>query len=143
MEESYVKFCPDIELIKNQIDILYLNNSAIKEIHRHLCDDDECFWILGVNLFTVDLENLRKTAHTLNYSFDAKYNDSCKLPDGKFSAHSHGSNNCYILDSKNSNITQIPSFSGSSRISAVGYIHENVYTVLFQMKNKIFYKTIE
>ena len=83
LEESYVKFCPDIELIKNQIDILYLNNSAIKEIHRHLCDDDECFWILGVNLFTVDLENLRKTAHTLNYSFDAKYSKVSTLRSSK------------------------------------------------------------
>ena len=129
LEESYVKFFSDIEVIKDQIDILYLNNSTVKEIHKHLYDDDECFWISGVNLFTVDLENFKKTAHILNYSFDANYNDSCKLPDGKFFAHSHGSNNCYILDSKNSSVTQIPSFSGSSRMSAVGYIHGNVYII--------------
>ena len=114
-----------IFIIQNKITNFF---QVICEIQNQM-DDIECFWISGQNLTKVNLNTLTKSMHNLQFALSSNYNSSCKLPDRKFFSHSDSSGNCYILDVNNNSLIQIQSFSGSSSMSATGYIDGNVYII--------------
>ena len=123
--EQSINDSMSISVIQNKITNFF---QVICEIQNQM-DDIECFWISGPNLTKVNLNTLTKSMHNLQFALSSNYNSSCKLPDRKFFSHSDSSGNCYILDVNNNSLIQIQSFSGSSSMSATGYIDGNVYII--------------
>ena len=123
LSDSVIGLTDNLEIIRKEI-----NSCFYCESHSTVADDEELFWLQDTELHKINLTAVKKSLHTIQFSF-INHNNSCKISKDTYFVHNCNSTSCYLIEIKTNTITPLPNMPVPGSTTAVGFILDTVYII--------------